>query len=78
MAEALQIPPYVLRGDAAAARFCGFASRDKFQAWARAQKLVPPVRRAGARNVYRIADLQKALDAEVSAGLPAKSKPTTS
>ena len=67
-----EVNPYVLRGDAVAARFCGFSSRDKFLRWAVAKGLVPPVRRAGARNVYRIADLRAALDAEVSAGLPAK------
>lgn len=68
------ITPYVVRGDTAAARFCGFASTDKFKAWATARKLRAVVKRAGKRSVYRVADLSAALDAEAGEGLSISSR----
>ena len=70
MSTAAEVVPYVLRGDAPAARFCGFASTDKFIRWATEKGLRPAVRRQGARTVYRVAELRAALDAEATAGRP--------
>lgn len=68
MSTTAEVTPYVLRGDAPAAKFCGFAATDKFIRWATAKGLRPVVRRQGARTVYRVADLCAALDAEAKIG----------
>lgn len=70
MSTTAEVVPYVIRGDAPAARFCGFRSTDKFIRWATERCLRPAVRRQGARTVYRVAELRAALDAEATTGRP--------